>query len=90
MLITTNDISKTLDLKFSAVSSSELVTLTSQIYQQYVFTFQPKYNMLVSEDSPLLLLGALGQRLHAELQHVPTVLVSAKVPLQEQRRGKRR
>lgn len=31
--------------------------------------------------SPLLLLGALRQRLQVELQHVPPVFVSAEVPL---------
>lgn len=33
--------------------------------------------------SPLLLLGALGERLHVELGQVPSVLVSAQVPLWE-------
>lgn len=46
--------------------------------------------MLVSAASPLLLLGTLWQRLHAELQHVPTVLVSPKVPLQKRWKEKQR
>lgn len=33
--------------------------------------------------SPLLLLGALGQRLHVELSQVPAVLVPPQVPLLE-------
>lgn len=35
--------------------------------------------------SPLLLLGALGQRLQVELQHVPAVLIPAEVPLRTRR-----
>ena len=34
--------------------------------------------------SPLLLLGALGQRLHVELRHVPAVLIPPQVPLWKQ------
>lgn len=34
--------------------------------------------------SPLLLLGALWQRLHVELSQVPAVLVPAQVPLSKQ------
>lgn len=33
------------------------------------------------ETSPLLLLGALRQGLQVELQHVPSIFVSAEVPL---------
>jgi len=39
--------------------------------------------------SPLLLLGALGQRLHVELGQVPAVLVPPEVPLWKQRSASR-
>lgn len=52
--------------------------------------FQSKFGMLLSAASPLLLLGTLWQGLHAKLQHIPTVLVSPKVPLQKQMKQKKR
>lgn len=84
MLLSTTDTSRTLDSKHPEIplcclfAPAGSVTVSVQIYQQHVQTLQ-----LLSAASPLLLLGTLWQRLHAELQHVPTVLVPPKVPLQK-------
>ena len=83
MLVTTRHSSKTYDILKCFARSSGGFCYSNLNYLSTVCSHAPETSAecLYVKPAPLFLLGTLWQCLHAELQHVPAVLVPPKVRL---------